>query len=161
MSDYDWSNSTVKAARRYVKSNLRLDGVRCPCCTRLAKIYKRPIYAAMAKALIMIVKASETLSESSNGWFHIEDRILDNGGPAKVSLSSLTNAGYSKLAYWGLIESQSNNSGFWRATDLGVDFVKGRATVLSHVELYDGEFLGTVGEPVTISNVLRTSFSYS
>ena len=66
--------------------------------------------------------------------------FFEYGGyqPVKVSdLSSKTHmvVDFTKLRYWGLIRSAGNNQ--WTITDLGVEFIFGRAHVLKYKFIYN------------------------
>jgi hypothetical protein len=50
---------TLGAARDWLRDRLD-DGERCPCCTQLAKTYRRRIHATLAKALITMYQHGGT-----------------------------------------------------------------------------------------------------
>ena len=81
-----------------------------------------------------------------------------------IHISNVKNAAfkeYSKLKFWGLIEPNSKVAGEWRLTDLGRDFVEGRAKVKSHVGLYDRKCLGLTGLDIDITWSLGEAFNFN
>lgn len=127
------------------------DGVRCPACDQFAKVYRRNIYATLAKHLISM-------------W--------TMGGPHRrfLSLSQDLNQGggdMGKMRYWGLVDEESTvlgengRQGYWRLTTLGVDFVLGRVTLPKYAYIYDGVCLRLDGPQVSIGDALGKKFNYA
>ena len=124
------------------------NGVTCPCCTQLAKVYRRTITRDMAEDLI-------ALSKLPAGYHHYKE--FKNGS-----------ADLAKLAYWELIEAQprdtsdnrKRSSGFWKITDKGIDFVLGIITVPMYARIYDARLLNFVGDQIGIKECLRAEFDF-
>lgn len=142
---------TVAEAKDLLRGLLD-DGERCPCCTQRAQVYRRSIHSSMARGLIKLYKRQPHIAFHEIALF-MEHREL---------------ADFAKLAYWGLVEEQpslredgSNRTGFWKITDLGLDFVEGRVTVAKHARVYDGRCLGLAGPDVAIKDCLGRRFSYA
>ena len=139
---------TVDEAARWVRDN-RDEGVTCPCCDQLAKVYRRPINSGMAVSLITMYRTAR------QEWQHIPTTI---GGKSREE---------GKLRYWSLVEEQrtvkrddGGRAGFWRVTDLGAAFVLGRVTVPKYARIYNKVCLALEGEQVTIQDALGTKFNY-
>lgn len=145
-------DSTLDEAKQYTRENWE-KGVRCPCCDQLVKLYKRPLYATIAVNLIRLYRLNRS------EYHHITKILLPN---------SSGGGDFAKLVYWGLVEEQpkpaddtkKRTTGMWRITDKGVQFVEKRRNIPSHVQLYDGRFLGLIGDPVSIVEVLGKKFNY-
>jgi hypothetical protein len=73
------------------------------------------------------------------------------------------------LRHWKLIEQQEQPdgerskkaSGFWRPTELGVNFVRRMARVPSHVVLYNNEVEGFTETTTDIEEALGKHFDYA
>lgn len=150
------SESLASAKGRW-QALIEGEGGRCPCCGRWGKVYRRPLNARMAAAMIWL---------SQNGgltdWVHLPTKA-----PRWITRSYQT----ANLRWWGLLERKPNDpevsdtstSGLWRLTQKGIDWINGRTTVPKFLWTYDDavvredEPLITVQECLTI----RSSFSYT
>lgn len=125
------------------------EAVECPCCTQLAKIYRRKIHATMARHLILMYRA-----DSDDGWFHMGTVL---GGPYGDA---------AKLSYWNLIEEaperrvDGGRAGWWRVTDRGRAFVERELVVPEYARIYDGRLLSYEGDGVRITDALGEKFDY-
>lgn len=139
---------TLLAAKNWLRERVD-DGEHCPCCGQLAKVYRRQLNAAMARALIMFWRAGATTD-----WVH---------GP---TLLRGARADEGKLRYWGLLDEQyakrddGGRAGWWRVTTAGARFVAGTSRVPKYALVYDGRCLGLGGEFITIHDALATRFNY-
>lgn len=133
------------------------DGEHCPCCTQLAKVYRRKLSSAAARTMILLA-----VHGGRDRYVNLP-RLLERFAP---ELSS--QGGYATLAHWwGLIEQMpgvrddgSAHVGLWRLTELGAMFVDRRARVPKYARLYDGRCLGFDGPTVGIEDALGTRFRY-
>jgi len=107
----------------------------------------------------MVHKIQKEVGEGK--WIHIPTEFTER----KINVS---NAEYSKLSYWGLIEGKPNedddtkrDSGFWRITPLGIDFVNGKCSTCRHVFLYNKKRYGSSDETTTIKEALGDKFDYA
>lgn len=121
--------TTLDEARAWLRANID-DGVRCPCCTQFAKVYRRTIHSTMARDLCVMYRAE------GDGWFHIRNVGYSAGD-------------FAKLAYWGLVEESTEprddtggRAGYWRVTPKGAAFVAGRLRVPKRAHIYNGRCLG-------------------
>lgn len=145
---------TLADAQEWLRE--RVDhGDRCPCCTQLAKVYRRRLSHVPAAVLVVMHR------EDGCDWTHVPTLV-------KRHLRSLAHqGGYATLgAYWRLIEEESDKredggrAGYWRLTDLGADFVRSRTLVPKYARLYDGRCLGFAGELVDIRECLGQRFNF-
>ncbi len=149
----DINATTLKQAKDWLR--LRADkGARCPCCKQYVKIYKRVLGSQMARWLIWLVRTWEKLPLGTQ-WVDIRQAPVRGGD-------------YAKLIHWGLIEQKQNDdekdtkdSGLWRPTHRGIDFVCRRIMVPSHVYLYDNIKLKEEPRKIMIDDALGKKFSYS
>ena len=127
-------------------------GCHCPCCGRMAKIYKRPINSTQARCLIAQYKLV------GKDWAHL---------PTLRKLHGQSNREESKLRYWGLLEEEKarrpdgGRAGWWRITDLGEDFVLKRVKVHKYTRVYANVCLEELGPMVDITDSLGTHFNYN
>lgn len=124
------------------------EGTRCPCCTQMAKVYKRTITTPMA---VVLIKAYRQFGRQ---WFNLP-RFSQKGGDD------------AKLRYWLLIEELPNEnpetrtSGWWRITEHGEAFVKGELAVPRYAHVFDGRCLRMSGDRIDIKQALKNKFDYS
>lgn len=151
----DEDATTLRAAKEWLRQRVE-EGARCPCCRQIAKVYKRKLHSGMAMRLISCYRISVL-----RGFDWIDVNELYKQGPSVAPLD------FPYLRFWGLIEkhptdrdSEVKSSGLWRITELGVDFVCGRAEVFSHIRFYDSRFLGFTGERIRIGDALGEKFNY-
>lgn len=141
-------DGTLREARDWLRERVD-DGATCPCCTQLAKVYRRRIHATLARAIITLYR---------------------HGGLGQfVHAPSLPGDTHeiSQAVWWGLIEEDEavredrGRAGWWRVTPLGAAFILQEQQVPKYARVYDGRCLGLVGEPVWISDALGAKFSYA
>lgn len=144
---------TLAEARRDLMERGRWEGVRCPCCDGMAKVYACRINAAAARALILLARATQP-----GDYAHFLELMKRAG---------VYSGHYAELARWGLIERAPDrakdgnpSTGLYRVTDLGRRFVHGEATVPARAITYNDELLRLEGEPVSIRDVLGDRFDY-
>ena len=124
----------------------------CPVCDQKCKIYKRRFNSGMAGTLCWMV------STFDGDWLDIP-----KCGPRFV----LAAREYNKTRHWGLAEQKTNgdnpakkNSGLWRPTAKGVDFIERRITIPSHVFLHNNHVLDFSNEQTDIIEALGENFDY-
>jgi hypothetical protein len=139
---------TLKEARELLRTMV-VDGARCPCCTQMAKVYRRKVNSTNARSLITLYRAG-----GASAFLHAP------------SLPGDTHE-ISQMAWWGLIEEENvirpdgGRAGFWRMTERGVQWVMMQATILKYALVYDSRCLGFQGKNVTIQDALSSRFNYS
>jgi len=139
---------TIDEARAVLRANID-KGMKCPCCTQMVKMYRRPMSAGMAVALIAIHRAAP-----AGAWVDVKTIDVRGGD-------------YAKLRYWGLLEmypqtpdQATRHAGLWRVTDKGRLFVTGALSVPKYARVFDERPKGLVGSPVDIKQALGTKFNY-
>lgn len=140
------TTQTLAEARSWLRDRID-DGEHCPCCTQLAKVYRRKIHATMGRDLILV------WHRFGPAWFH--------------STASPAHGGdFVKLTHWGLIaeddriRDDGGRAGWWQITPNGVAYVQDRLKVPKYARIYDGRCLGLVGDPVGVRDALGTRFDY-
>lgn len=122
----DWS---VGQARQYLLQN-RDDGVRCPCCNRLVKVYHRKLNSGMARVLIA-------------QWLSVGQEWANTAALPEVRRLGTAGREGAKLAHWELLEhdgarrEDGGKPNHWRITDFGRLFILNMVPVPSHVWLID------------------------
>jgi hypothetical protein len=141
------NDMTISAARAWLRGELE-HGAPCPCCTQMAKIYRRKVNATMARALIALYRAGGTTR-----YIHAP------------SLPGDTHE-MSQLAWWGLIAEESDRirddggrAGWWRVTELGERWLYGAVTIPKYARIYDHRLLKVDGDPTTLEDALRRPFN--
>ena len=116
---YD-DKTSLGDARRVVDNN-EYEGTRCPCCFQYVKKYKRSITYSMCLALIKLYKEHERVGWYE--WINIHNLYIKKNRMRENYITS--------LKYWGFVERNKGskkdgnpNSGFWRITRRGVNFVR-------------------------------------
>ena len=163
----DVDTTTIAQAKDWLR--LRADkGARCPCCKQYVKIYKRVLGSQMARWLIWLVRTFEQLPEYAPTMLANPPAPLRKIGWVDIRQSPVRGGDYAKLVHWGLVEQKQNNSekdtkdsGLWRPTFRGIDFVHRRIMVPSHVYLYDNIKLKEEPRKIMIDDALGKKFSYS
>ena len=146
--DYPDGSWTLQDARAWLREQ-RQEGVRCPCCTQLAKIYKRPINAGMAVSIIKMYRSSRLQYQ------HIPTTV---GGKSREE---------GKLRYWRLIEEElevrredGGRAGWWRVTPKGEQWIHNQILVPKYAYIFDARLLELGGPPTSIRTALGTKFNY-
>lgn len=124
--------------------------VDCPCCDRLARIYKRSFYAVMGKFLCDLARLT---FEKESEWIHVDSLNPKNGN-------------YAFLVHWGFAEPRdkrnevANALGYWRITPSGLAFAKGSTRAPAAVELFQNTPIGWDKKTVSIEEALKKQFDY-
>ncbi len=142
---------TIAQAKKFLRANFdKPAGVKCPCCGQHVKLYKRKLNREMAAWLGWLVSASE---QAEDGW-------------VDVKASPVRGGDYAKISHWGLIEQKPNDdpkkkqSGIWRPTTKGKDFVSGKLRLPSHVLLFDNREYGWSEKLIHFDEALGRDFVY-
>jgi hypothetical protein len=141
------SLDTLDEARQWLRERVD-DGAACPCCTQYAKVYRRRITAAGTRALIALYQAG-----GATEHVHAPDLPGVRG-----------DGDLAKLRYWHLVaeldepRDDGGRAGYWRVTELGVEFLRGTLRVPKYARVYDGRRLGFAGELVGVADCLGEPF---
>lgn len=148
---------TLAAARACVIKDAEASGTpRCPCCSQIAKVYKRRLHSGMASRLILLSK----LSTTEEPWVSVN--TLYRG------TRSISPKDFPYFRFWGFIEKNQDKlpkgggrrNSLWRITDEGRDFVKGERLAHAYAKIYDNNVLSFSDEQVSIREALGTDFDY-
>lgn len=153
--------TTVHQAQAVI-SQLAGDGSDCPCCGQRVQLYGRVITSAMAHWLVVlwlrwqekVKKAPPT--KKGDCWVQIKEIKGVRGGD------------YAKLKLWELVEARpkdpadpdQRNSGYWRPTKKGQDFVIRAIQVPRKLWLYNSKVVLTELNPVDIVGCFKQHFDY-
>ena len=132
------TTSLLVEARRWLRARLD-NGVKCPCCGRHAKVYRRTLTAKMADGL----KRSE--ETHPKGWFD-----------AKKLFKRSSARDWSVTKHWGLVKPKSGRSGIWKLTKRGRAFVRGKIEIEQRATIFNDRCLALDGAMVGFSDVLTT-----
>jgi hypothetical protein len=141
---------SLMAARSFVAANVE-KGIACPCCDQFVRLYKRKLNTNMARFLCSLVRLS--LRRGRDAWVSFKDCDFDGRD-------------YPYVALWGLAETRSNddaskkNSGQWKPTQKGIDFVLAGLRVPSHVHVLNNRVVGWSDDTVDVKSALGAAFNY-
>jgi len=143
---------TIKDAKEYINSKLREgegEAVKCPCCNKSIKEWKKTIISTSAADLIKLVALYRGPA------LHLDDFC-----------TVAKDRNFSQLVLWGLIDPEINDddskraSGKWRPTDLGMQFARGYVSVDKYVITYNNTVLRREGPKIKIREALGNKFDY-
>lgn len=144
----------LQDAQQHVRASLE-QGVTCPCCEQLCKLYKRTIYCAMAKWLLWLVKRYE----ETGTWVNVKDSPVRGGDYAKLALWDLA---YSEAYYLSKSESPTaGRTGMWAPTVQGIQFAKGEITVPKHAFVFNNQRFRYSDDHIDIYDALGEEFNFS
>jgi hypothetical protein len=144
--------TTLSEVKKHLRANWE-KGCKCPACGNFVKLYKRKLNSGMAIVLIVLYKYGID-------FIHVKDFLREN--------KMKNGHDWTLLKYWGLIQERSpiigeentKNSGFWRITKEGIDFVENRLEVKKHVLIYNKKFIGFSEQNIKINDSLGDDFDY-
>jgi hypothetical protein len=110
----------------------------CPCCDQTVKLYPRPLNYEISTWLAALVDAYE----AEPHWVHNRE-VKARGGD------------YAKLRFFDLVERHPERKGFWKPTQLGIDFVQGRAPAPAFALLYNNTCFGVSRETITFAQAQK------
>ena len=145
----EFTGATLSEARAWLRLRLK-EGVRCPCCTQFAKIYRRQITTSSARALIRLWRIG------GQDYAHWPTLVAEAGLPGRGDET--------KLVHWGLVEEENaeredgGRAGYWRVTELGVAWLLERHKVPRYARIYDSRCLGTFGPEWGVADALGKRF---
>jgi len=155
------ADCSLEEAKKWLRERVK-DGAKCPCCTQFAKVYKRKINSSMACVLTVVAKF---FRRSPDPWLHVPSYIESQPLPPKVRAA--VRGDWAKLVYWRCLEAKpgeredgSTRIGFWRITQVGMDFVSGTIQLPKYARIYDDRCLGLVGDRISITDALGDRFNY-
>ena len=142
--------TTLAEAQAYVNKH-KYDGVTCPCCSQLYKVWrKKPISTAVA-ALCRLV----SLQQQRDTFYHLDDFNVVT-----------KDRNFNQLINWNLMqpmqseERTKRSSGFWKATEKGVQFVQDKIQIPKYVFTLDNKVIGYSDQQINIYQALSNKFAY-
>ena len=133
---------------------------RCPTCGQNAKIYSRPLNWAQVLALVLINRYR--LKYGGNPWVHVENLLKNT-----PDISATVRGDASKLRFYGLTEKkiedrqdESKRNGYYRITELGIDFLAGNAEVRQRIVTYNHLLLDFEGPWIKIYDTKTVRFNF-
>lgn len=131
----------------------------CPCCQRRARTNKMRVHSTLAAMLMKLAKVSNGIAGDLKSWVHVEAFRLDYAS---------TGNDFCICKHWGIVEARAadetedkNSSGYYRLTDLGVDYVLGKASIPKYAFVFDNRVQRFSEERVNIEQSLNNKFSYA
>jgi hypothetical protein len=157
--DVDPKSLTLAEATTWLRAHVKKGAV-CPCCEQGAKIYQRKLSSSMAAALILIRRAFRKQSD----WLHVPEYLTEVAANGAI----IRGGDWAKLVHWGLLEAKddekrkdgSRRVGFYKITQLGIDFVEGRVRVPRYVYIYAQKRVGVSDKTTSVQEALGDRFNY-
>ncbi len=129
------STESIELARSKVMHNLP-HGIMCPVCDQHCKLYKRKLNSGMVRALIQLATVQAKFDPVGVKIWVDAAKLQLRGGD------------YGKLRWWGLVEhrklrkdekdsGEKKDSGKWRVTQLGLQFLSGEVEVPRYAFIYN------------------------
>ena len=156
---------TLAEAKKILADNLT-KGTKCPCCNRHTQMYSRKITSSMAYGLIIIHKYRERTEDEYKDYYTNIESLFN----ATKNIPASIRGDIPKLRFWNLIEPQTEsagdgnpNSGFYRITTAGIDFVNRKSTVESKILVYNNQMYGFAkdSKKINIVEALGSKFNYN
>lgn len=144
-----------------VKIHLRKNwekGTKCPACGQHVQVYRYKLFMTSAVALIQLYILS--IKNPTTEYFHVSKF-------AEANTTKIRSPHFAELRFWNLVRPMDsktgthNASGFWKITEKGKTFVRGRESVAKYIKIYNNKFVGFEGDQVTIKDCLGNKFDYS
>lgn len=138
---------TIEHSQKWLEENRR-DGVDCPSCGEIVKVYRHNIDSAMARTLILMYAKGGT-------EYFVHTPSLP-GDTHKAS----------QLKWWGFVEEErvlredGGRAGYWRVTPAGEEWING-GVIAKHALVFNGRCLELLDEKkVTITEALGKKFNF-
>lgn len=148
------NETTVEEARAWLDERVE-HGIACPVCTRYAKVYRRTITAAMARALVTMYL------HAGDDFVHLDKFLMSHKQHSGAAMPAL-------LRHWELIEKKAgkrqdgaSSIGYYRITERGKMFAQNKVAINKWIRLYDDRALFLANdEKILIVDALRKKFDY-
>lgn len=126
--------------------DLAADGAKCPCCQQNVKIYKRKLNLNHVQMMCEVYKR-QFRDGLRQYWVYLPDI------PQK-------SRDFATAQYFGLIEQRpgtredgAKQTGWWRLTHTGTQFLGGRVFIPKYALVYNGERIGWDGGQVYVHSI--------
>ena len=150
------STTTLAEIKKYLKQQYE-NGCICPACNQHVKMYKRKLTSTMAHVLLLFAKH---VRENGNAFVKFQN-VMD-----QLQVPTSQRADWQKLVYFKLIEPETVERGnprvgYYKMTNLGIEFANERATVPDHCKVYNGKVFGYGIQHTNIKKALKNKFNYN
>jgi len=144
---------TVAEAREMLSQGAE-DGVHCPCCSQLVRLYKRALHAEM---VLFLYKLAREYKKDPRPY------------TTRELIPSLTKSASdgTYLTRWGIIKkitagknSTGGMAGGYVPTQKGLAFLRDRIKVPSHVFMQCGKTMGFSERQISVREALGSRFDY-
>lgn len=156
----EFKTKTIAEAQAYMRPLLK-EGVQCPCCTQMVRLYHRPLTSSMIYGLILLSKASDDVKDIF-GFIHLENYFKPLDIPASIR------ADVPKLRFWGFLmpdgeeEGDGNPcNGRYKILPKGIQFIQGKILVQKTIKLYNNKFYGFEGAEIDVYGAIKNKFNYN
>jgi hypothetical protein len=152
----------LSEARDWLRERVeRKGGGKCPVCSQHAEVYKRSVYATVARFLIGLYWMTPPDATIPDAW------VSARAVAERYGLRLNEGGDRSKLRYWDLVDipdavraDGSPRTGYFRITSLGRAYAEDRHRIRKTAVIYDDRVLRFEGPEVGIRDALRKRFDY-
>lgn len=149
---------TLQDAKIIIANKIQ-EGINCPCCGQYCREYR---FGLSEKAAMLLLNLCRATLITGDEFIHI-DRLADI---SKIKIKGGTS--FSILSWWGLIEERQNfneekkTSGFWKPTELGWQFARGKTKIKEYAYTFDGTIRHRENDKdISIKDLRWKRFDYS
>ncbi len=141
----------VSEARKWVITEaITMKPCKCPTCGQTVKLYPRKLSSALALFLIDIYNLT-IHREVENRWVCVSRDMIDKS-------SHHVSKDYSKLRFWGLLQSNLKDPKRWRITSAGIAFVEGKMVTPEKAFVYNNYCVRLSASTTDIKTALGSKF---
>jgi len=138
---------TINDVRLYLNTQTLNEGLaKCPCCYSHVQTYKRTCSRTQAYLLMVLYKISKSNSKYvklADAQHYLYERLRLNASDTTV------------LKYFGLIEESPEETSHYKLTQLGLDFISGKAKIPKNIHVTNGYVWKKSPELIFISDCKR------
>lgn len=141
----------IDVVREWIGPFLK-EGMECPCCYKMCRIYDRKLNSGMALLMTRLYQ------QPPSAWIYVRRWPTKLEHP--IAQLEVVNGDFSYLLHWGLLEQKPQDGGKWRLTHLGRQFVEGTVTVPHKISLLNNKCIDKSDEHTDIKKALGDRFDY-
>jgi TusA-related sulfurtransferase len=147
-----WADdTTLRALLDHLAAHFDTKGTNCPLCLQRVRLSHRKLNRGHVLFMLDLAR----LSTTEDPWVH------------RKQCTSTKNRDYNVVKDWGLIRMKPNDtdptkkeSGYWRLTDKGERFLRGKVRVPKYVYIYNNTVLGESDETVAVGDAWGEAFDF-
>jgi len=141
----------VPEARKWIVAEaIKMKPCKCPVCGQTVKLYPRKLSSALALFLIAIYNLT-IIMETEDRWVCVSRDMIDK-------MDHHISKDYSKLRFWGLLESNPKDPKQWRLTGAGIAFVEGKMVTPEKAYVYNNYCVRMSENTTDIKTALGSKF---